>query len=99
MKGSIVFPLLVFPLDLIKFNFFVVVPMLLESDISTKYVHVKWMKMNDSKMARFFSKKKKNLGGPSASVVYNGLDKLSFDVKIPFKKNLLSTLHNELKPR
>ena len=42
---------------------------------------------------------KKNLGGPSASVVYNGLDKLSFDVKIPFKKNLLSTLHNELKPR
>ena len=49
--------------------------MLLESDISTKYVHVKWMKMNDSKM-----------GGPSASVVYNGLDKLSFDVKIPFKK-------------
>ena len=29
---------------------------------------------------------KKNLGGPSASVVYNGLDKLSFDVKIPFKK-------------
>ena len=71
--------------------------MLLESDISTKYVHVKWMKMNDSKMARFFSKK--NLGGPSASVVYNGLDKLSFDVKIPLKKNLLSTLHNELKPR
>ena len=95
MKGRIVFPLLVFPLDLIKFNFFVVVPMLLESDISTKYVHVKWMKMNDSKMARFFSKK--NLGGLSASVVYNGLDKLSFDVKIPFKKNLLSTLHNELK--
>ena len=42
---------------------------------------------------------KKNLGGPSASVVYNGLDKLSFDVKIPLKKNLLSTLHNELKPR
>ena len=40
MKGStIVFPLLVFPLDLIKFNFFVVVPILLESDISTKYVH------------------------------------------------------------
>ena len=71
--------------------------MLLESDISTKYVHVKWMKMNDSKMARFFSKK--NLGGPIASVVYNGLDKLSFDVKIPLKKNLLSTLHNELKPR
>ena len=58
--------------------------MLLESDISTKYVHVKWMKMNDSKMARFFSKK--NLGGPIASVVYNGLDKLSFDVKIPLKK-------------
>ena len=60
MKGStIVFPLLVFPLDLIKFNFFVVVPpILLESDISTEHVHVKWMKMNDSKMARFFSKKK-----------------------------------------
>ena len=58
MKGSIVFRLLVFPLDLIKFNFFVVVPMLLDSDISTKYVHVKWMKMNDSKMARFFFKKK-----------------------------------------
>ena len=33
-----------------------------------------------------FSPKKKNLEGPSASVVYNGLDKLSFDVKIPLKK-------------